>query len=302
MISPAARRAAVDRVVQVLKVSQRRACRAIGQWRSTQRYQPKVRDDEAALAARMNRLAASHPRYGYRRIAALLRQDGWRVNAKRVHRLWVRQGLKVPCRRRKKRRRRAPGSVDNGITCRAAARPDHVWCYDFLFDQTMDGRRLKLLCVEDEFTRECLLIRVERSIPAEAVVASLASLLERRGTAPQYLRSDNGSEFVAHAVQDWLEDAGATTLYIEPASPWQNGFVESFHGRLRDELLEREAFGSLAEAKVVVEDWRRSYNEQRPHSSLGYQTPAAFAAAAADAATGSAALRPLPRQQQTTLA
>jgi transposase InsO family protein len=290
----------VDRVVQVLKVSQRRACRAIGQWRSTQRYQPTVRDDEAALAARMTRLAAAHPRYGYRRVTALLRQDGWRVNAKRVHRLWVRQGLKVPSRRRKKRRR-ATGSVDNGIACRAAARPDHVWCYDFLFDQTMDGRRLKLLCVEDEFTRECLLIRVERSIPAEAVVASLASLLESRGTAPQYLRSDNGSEFVARAVRDWLADAGAATLYIEPASPWQNGFVESFHGRLRDELLEREAFGSLAEAKVVVEDWRRSYNERRPHSSLSYQTPAAFAASA-HAATCSAALRTLPHEQQATLA
>lgn len=298
MISPASRRAAVDRVVQVLKVSQRRACRAIGQWRSTQRYQPKVRDDEAALAARMNRLAASHPRYGYRRIAALLRQDGWRVNAKRVRRLWVGQGLKVPKKQRKKRPR---GNAANGIGCRAAERPDHVWCYDFLFDQTTDGRRLKLLCVEDEFTRECLLIRVERSIPAEAVVASLASLLERRGTAPQYLRSDNGSEFVAHAVQDWLADAGAATLYIEPASPWQNGFVESFHGRLRDELLEREAFGSLAEAKVVVEDWRRSYNEQRPHSSLGYQTPAAFAATV-HAATCSAALRTLPHEPETTLA
>jgi putative transposase len=297
MTSPAARRAAVDRVVQVLKVSQRRACRAIGQWRSTQRYQPRVRDDEAALVVQMNHLAASHPRYGYRRIAALLRRDGWRVNAKRVHRLWVRQGLKVP---KKRRRKRPSGCCENGINGRAAAHADHVWCYDFCFDQTMDGARLKLLCVVDEFTRECLLIRVERSIPAEVVVASLAGLFERR--VPAYLRSDNGSEFVAHAVRAWLADAGAATLYVAPGSPWQNGFVESFHGRLRDELLDREAFGSLAEAKVVVEDWRRSYNEHRPHSSLGYQTPAAFAAAGAHAATGSAALRPSPREQLTTLA
>jgi transposase InsO family protein len=299
MTSPASRRAAVDHVVSVLAVSQRRACRAIGQWRSTQRYQPQVRSDEAALLARMIHLAASHPRYGYRRVTALLRQDGWHVNAKRVHRLWVRQGLKVPKIRRKKRR--ATGCVQNGIACRSADRPDHVWCYDFCFDQTMDGRRLKLLCVEDEFTRECLLIRVERSIPAEAVVASLAQLVQGRGVAPAHLRSDNGGEFVAGAVRQWLADAGVATLYIEPASPWQNGFVESFHGRLRDELLDREAFGSLAEAKLVVEDWRRSYNERRPHSSLGYQSPAAFAATV-HAATGSAALRPLPHEQQTTLA
>jgi putative transposase len=298
MTSPATRRAAVEHVVTVLNVSQRRACRAIGQWRSTQRYRPKVRSDEAALVARMIHLAAAHPRYGYRRVAALLRQEGWRVNAKRVHRLWVRQGLKVP---KKQRKKRATGNAVNGIGCRAAERADHVWCYDLLFDQTMDGRRLKLLCVEDEFTRECLLIRVERSIPAEVVVDSLASLVESRGTAPQYLRSDNGGEFVARAVQEWLADAGAGTLYIEPGSPWQNGFVESFHGRLRDELLDREAFGSLAEAKLVVEDWRRSYNEHRPHSSLGYQSPAAFAAAV-HAATGSAALRPSPHEQQATLA
>jgi len=297
MTGPASRRAAVGHVVKALKVSQRRACRAIGQWRSTQRYRPKVRDDEAALAARMKHLAASHPRYGYRRIAALLRQDGWRVNAKRVHRLWVQNGLKVPKTRRKKR---LTGCVENGIGCRAADHPDHVWCYDFCFDQTMDGARLKLLCVIDEFTRECLLIRVERSIPAELVVESLASLFDDERRVPEHLRSDNGSEFVAGAVRGWLRDAGAATLYIEPGSPWQNGFVESFHGRLRDELLDREAFGSLAEAKVIVEDWRRSYNEQRPHSSLGYQTPAAFAAV--HAATCSAALRRLPREQETTLA
>jgi len=205
----------------------------------------------------------------------------------------------VPKKRRKKRPR---GNAANGIGgCRAAERPDHVWCYDFLFDQTIDGRRLKLLCVVDEFTRECLLIRVERSIPAERVVESLASLFDGLQRVPEHLRSDNGGEFIAHAVRQWLADAGAATLYIEPASPWQNGFVESFHGRLRDELLDREALGSLAEAKVVVEDWRRSYNEQRPHSSLGYQTPAAFAATV-HAATCSAALRTLPHEQQATLA
>jgi len=297
MTSPASRRCAVEHVVKVLQVSQRRACRAMGQWRSTQRYQPKVRGDEAALVARMKHLASSHPRYGYRRITALLRQDGWQVNIKRVHRLWVRHGLKVAKTLRKKR---ATGTGQNSIAARAAEHPDHVWCYDFIFDQTMDGRRLKMLCVVDEFTRQCLLIRVERSIPAEIVVESLAGLFEQRGAGPQHLRSDNGSEFVADAVQHWLKDAGAATLYIEPGSPWQNGFVESFHGRLRDELLDREAFGSLAEAKLVVEDWRRAYNEQRPHSSLGYQTPAAFAAV--HAATCSATLRMLPREPETTRA
>ena len=245
----------------------------------------------------MNDLTAAHPRYGYRRVAALLRRDGWRINAKRVHRLWVREGLKVP---KKRRKRRSTGSAHNGIRARAAEHPDHVWCYDFIFDQTMDGRRLKTLCVVDEFTRECLLIRVERSIPAELVVEALASLFDEQRRVPDHLRSDNGGEFAAGAVRGWLEDAGAGTLYIEPGSPWQNGFVESFHGRLRDELLDREAFGSLAEAKLVVEDWRAAYNEQRPHSSLGYQTPAAFAAV--HAATGSATMRPLPREQQTTLA
>jgi putative transposase len=296
MTSPASRRAAVEHVIKVSKVSQRRACRALAQWRSTQRYQPTVRGDEAALVARMKHLARSHPRYGYRRVTALLRQDGWQVNGKRVRRLWAREGLKVPKKRRK--RRLLTGSAYNGICRQGARHPDHVWCYDFIFDQTMDGRRLKMLCVVDEFTRECLLIRVERSIPAETVVESLAGLFAHR--VPQHLRSDNGSEFVAGAVRRWLEDAGAATLYIEAGSPWQNGFVESFHGRLRDELLDREAFGSLAEAKLVVDDWRRAYNERRPHSSLGYQSPAAFAAA--HAATSSAALRSSPREQGTTLA
>jgi putative transposase len=295
MISPASRRVAVKHVMEVLKVSQRRACRAIGQWRSTQRYASHVRQEQPALVERMKYLAASHPRYGYRRITALLRQDGWPVNNKRVHRLWVKQGLKVAKSSRKKRQ---SGDEHNSICVKGAEHPDHVWCYDFIFDSTMDGARLKMLCVVDEFTRECLLIRVERSIPAEIVVQSLAELFEQR--VPQHLRSDNGSEFVADAVQQWLQDAGTGTLYIEPGSPWQNGFVESFHGRLRDELLNREAFGSLAEAKLVVEDWRRAYNEQRPHSSLGYQSPAAFAAA--HAATSSATLRSLPREQDITLA
>lgn len=298
MTSAASRRAMVEHVMTALKVSQRRACRALGQWRSSQRYHVAVRADQPALVQRMKHLAASHPRYGYRRIAALLRQDGWAVNQKRVHRLWRKEGLKVP---QKGRKRSVPGGGQNSIAMKKAQHPDHVWCYDFCFDQTMDRARLKMLCVLDEFTRECLLIRVERSIPSELVIECLAELFVQR--VPQYLRSDNGSEFVAQAVQDWLTTCGTGTLYIQPGSPWQNGFVESFHGRLRDELLDREAFGSLKEAKLVVEDWRRAYNEQRPHSSLGYQSPAAFAAAAAaPAASRSATLRGLPREQDTTLA
>jgi transposase InsO family protein len=246
----------------------------VGQPRGTQRYEPKEPQDEKALVRRMKGLSAQHPRYGYRRVWALLRAEGLGVNRKRVHRLWRREGLRVPARQRKRRRL---GQGKNGCTRRKAGHPDHVWSYDFVMDQTRDGRRLKLLPVVDEFTRECLAIEVERHFTARDVVATLRYLFELRG-APRFVRSDNGPEFIADAVKAWLKDSGCGTLYIEPGSPWQNAYVESFNGKLEDELLDREEFETLKEAKVLVEDYRLDYNHRRPHSLLDYLTPAAFAA------------------------
>ena len=257
------------------QASERRACQVLNQPRSTQRYVAQERDYERPLMDRMLSLARRHPRYGYRRIAALLRREGFRVNRKRVYRLWRKMGLKVP---QKQRKRRRLGHSGNGCVRHRASRIDHVWCYDFVSDQTVDGRTLKFLTVEDEYTRECLAIEVARSLTSREVIETLAYLFEIRG-APEHIRSDNGPEFIAHALRRWLSEAGVKTLYIEPGAPWENGFNESLNSRFRDELLNGELFTSLQEAKVVTEDYRLEYNHRRPHSSLGYQTPAEFAAA-----------------------
>jgi len=245
--------------------------------RSTQRYQVKERDDEKQLVRRMLELAREHPRYGYRRIWALLRNDGRRVNVKRVHRLWRKAGLKVPQKQHKKRRLGLGGSA-NGIVRNRSEHIDHVWCYDFVKDQTTDSRPLKFLPIEDEFTRECLSIDVARSITAKDVIATLKELFQVRG-APKFIRSDNGPEFIARTIRKWLAESGVGTLYIAPGSPWENAYSESFNGRFRDELLNREMFTSLREARLITEDFRLEYNHRRPHSSLEYMTPAAFAAA-----------------------
>ena len=273
-----------------MDASERRACGAVDQPRSTQRYQPRQAEDERELVKRMKELSGRHPRYGYRRVWALLRDEKFGVNVKRIHRLWKREGLKVP---RKQRKRRRLGQSANSCTRYKAEHRDHVWSYDFVMDQTAEGKRLKLLPVVDEFTRECLAIEVERSLTAQDVVSTLAYLFELRG-APLFIRSDNGPEFIAQAVKTWLENSGAGTLYIEPGSPWENAYVESFNGKLEDELLNGEQFQTLKEAKVLVEDWRLDYNHQRPHSSLKYQTPAAFAASCA-----AAPLATLGEQQHT---
>ena len=257
-----------------LGVSERRACEVVGQPRSTQRYEPKEAEDEKPLVRRMKELSAQHPRYGYRRVWALLRREKFVVNRKRVHRLWRREGLRVPGKQRKRRRL---GQGNNSCTRRRAEHPDHVWSYDFVMDQTSDGRRLKLLPVVEEFTRECLAIEVERHFTARDVVATLKYLFELQG-APRFIRSDNGPEFIADAVKAWLATSGCGTLYIEPGSPWENAYVESFNGKSEDELLNREQFQTLKEAKVLVEDYRLGYNHRRPHSALNYLTPAAFAA------------------------
>jgi transposase InsO family protein len=269
-------------VQQVLKVSERRACRAFGWSRSSHRYVGQRADGEQRLVRRLLALSRAHPRYGYRRITALLRAEGWRVNRKRVRRLWRREGLKVP---RKQRKRRRLGCSANGATRRRANHRNHVWSYDFIEDQTANGKRLKMLPIVDEFTRECLTIEVERSMTAQDVVETLEYLFELRG-APEFLRSDNGPEFIAQAVKDWLASAAVGTLYIEPGSPWENAYSETFNSRFRDELLNREVFDTLVEAKVLTEDYRLEYNHRRPHSALGYRTPAAFAAACAAGSAG----------------
>jgi putative transposase len=252
------------------RVSQRRACRVLGQPRSTQRRAPAVPDDEPRLVARMVELATQYGRYGYRRVTALLRAEGWRVNAKRVERLWRREGLKVPARQPKRKR-----LWDNDGSC-ARLRPerkDHVWAYDLVHDRTNDGRAFRMLTVVDEFTRECLAIDVGRRVTSEDVLERLSDLFVRRGV-PAHIRSDNGPEFTAKRVREWLGRVGVSALYIEPGSPWENGYCESFNGKLRDELLDREVFDTLLEAKVLIERWRREYNGVRPHSSLGYRPPA----------------------------
>jgi transposase InsO family protein len=220
----------------------------------------------------MLELVRQHPRFGYRRIWALLRREGWRVNRKRVWRLWRRQGLKVPRKQRKKRRL---GSRVNSCVRRRAEYRNHVWAWDFIFDRTSDGRALKWLTLEDEYTRECLALEVGRGMPARAVLGVLAPVIRGRG-APGCIRSDNGPEFIAEAIRAWLAAEGIETLYIEPGAPWENGYAESLNSKVRDELLEREEFASVLEARVLGRAWRQQYNEVRPHSSLGYRTPAEF--------------------------
>ena len=243
----------------------------LGQHRSTQRRAPDGRDDEEQLTEDIVTLARRYGRYGYRKIAELLRsQSGWIVNDKRVERIWRREGLKVPHKQPKKGRL----WLNDGSCIRLRAeRPNHVWSYDFVEDRTHDGRKYRMLNVIDEFTHEALAIRSDRKLNSTDVIDVLTDLFILRGT-PEHVRSDNGPEFIARAVQEWIAAVGARTAYIEPGSPWENGFIESFNARLRDELLDGEIFYTLAEARIIVESWRRHYNTVRPHGSLGYKPPA----------------------------
>ena len=243
----------------------------LGQHGSTQRRAPRGRDDEEQLIADIVELVRCYGRYGYRKIAALLRSTaGWVVNDKRVERIWRREGLKVPARQPKRGRL---WLADGSCVRLRAERPNHVWSYDFVEDRTHDGRKYRMLNVIDEFTHECLAIRIDRRLKAIDVIDVLSDLFILRGV-PEHVRSDNGPEFVAKAVQEWIGAVGAKTAYIAPGSPWENGFIESFNARLRDELLDGEIFYTLAEAKIVVESWRRHFNTVRPHGSLGYKPPA----------------------------
>ncbi len=269
-MSPERRRGCVNAVGERLGVSQRRACRTLHQHRSVQRRLVKVKSDEAALTTAIIKLATQYGRYGYRRITALLKRHGWRVNSKRVQRIWRQEGLKVPSRQPKRGRL----WLNDGSCIRL--RPehkDHVWAYDFVMDRTSNGSAFRMLTVVDEFTRESLAIRVERKLNSTHVLEVLSELFLQRGL-PQHIRSDNGPEFCAKAVKRWLERLEVNTLFIEPGSPWENGYIESFNGKLRDELLNAEVFTTLKEAQVLIADWRNHYNCYRPHSSLGYRPPA----------------------------
>ena len=255
---------------QTLTVSERRACRVLGQPRSTQRRTLVARDDEDALTRAIVDLASEYGRYGYRRITALLRHQGWHVNHKRVARIWRREGLKVP---QKQPKRGRLWLNDGSCVRRRAQHRHHVWSYDFVMDRTHDGRAFRMLTVIDEFSRECLAIRTERRQNQETVLETLADLFLLHGP-PAHIRSDNGAEFTATAVREWLHRLDVQTLFIEPGSPWENGYNESFNGKLRDELLNGEIFYTLKEARILVEQWRVHYNTIRPHSSLGYRPPA----------------------------
>jgi putative transposase len=270
-MTPERRRRAVAALTERFGVSERRACQTIGQSRTTQRRCPKAPStEEAKLCRRLRQIAKTHPRWGWKTAHQVLVREGWAINKKRTQRLWRKEGLRRPltCR---KRRRLYPGSAE-----RLAARyPNHVWAIDFQFDETADFKRLKLANVVDEFTRESLAMEVDRSLTADRLIDVLERLVALHG-APQHLRMDNGPELVSWALRDWCRLGGTRTVYIEPGSPWQNPFVESFNSRCRDELLNVEEFANLREARVVVEAWRVEYNTYRPHSSLGGLTPAEF--------------------------
>jgi transposase InsO family protein len=282
----------VQHLQQQFEVSQRHGCDVLDQPRSSQRYAVRRKDDEAALVARMLELVRQRPRFGYRRIAALLRAENWRVNVKRIYRLWRREGLKVP---QKPRKRRAIGTSANACAVRRAERPDHVWTWDFIFDRTSSGTTLKWLSIVDEFTRECLALKVARSVTSEDVIDTLAELFAMRGV-PESIRSDNGPEFVAQAIERWLKQTAVEALYIAPGAPWENGYAESFHSRLRDEFLRVNEFADLREARTMTNAWKEDYNHRRPHSALNYQTPAEFASAWARSARATPSLRgPTPR-------
>jgi putative transposase len=259
-------------------VSERRACRVTGQPRSTQRHQPRLPADEPRLLARMAKLVRAHPRYGYRRIWADLRREGWHVNRKRIYRLWKQEGYKVPHKvPQTHHKRRRLGTSKNSCTRRRPEYRHHIWAFDFIFDRDERGRSLKWLTVIDEYTRECLELLPARCLTSLDVIDRLIVLMRTHG-APAHIRGDNGPEFIARALRRWLERASVGTLYVQPGAPRENGYAESFQSRPRDELLSTESFANLREAQALAAIWIRDYNEARPHSSLGYLTPKEFAA------------------------
>jgi len=279
VVSPDQQRAAAEYLRESYGVSERGACRITGRSRSTLRYRRSHRTDEPALTREIKRLARRHPRYGYRRIHVMLARRGWEVNLKRVRRLWIESGLKRPVRRRKPRKLGPkPGVSANSCVAQPAQFKNDVWTCDFLHDRTVDGRPLKWLTSVDEYTRECLVLHAAGSLTGADVRRIMARVIGRRG-APTRIRSDNGSEFICHALVGWLPGKGAKSIPVAPGSPWENGYIESFHSRARDEFFEREEFESVADAREKGRWYRREYNTVRPHSSLGYATPREFSAA-----------------------
>jgi transposase InsO family protein len=251
-------------------ISESRACRVVRQSRSTQRYLARSTDYGERVREKIISLAKKYGRYGYRRITALMRNEGWLVNHKRVQRIWRKEGLKVPQRQPKRGRL----WLNDGSCLRLRpTHENHVWSYDFVQDQTHDGRKFRMLTIIDEFSRKCIAIKVKRQLRSIDVLETIANLFLIHG-CPDHIRSDNGSEFKSDFIRDWLKAIGVKTLYIEPGSPWENGYNESFNGKLRDELLNGEIFYTLKEAQVLIEMWREDYNTIRPHSSLGYRPPA----------------------------
>ena len=250
--------------------SERRICRALGIQRSSIRYVPEPRSDEGPLRADVVRLAAQYGRYGYRRVTALLWQEGWQISQSRVERIWKQEGLKVP----QKQPKRGRLWLNDGSCVRL--RPlhrNHVWSWDFVMDRTDDGRAIKILTLIDECTKEALAVYPARRIRANDVIGIFADVMVERGV-PEYIRSDNGPEMIAKVLRNWLTRVGTKTAYILPGSPWENGYCESFNGKLRNELLDGEIFYTLREAQVIIEQWRWHYNRIRPHSALGYRPPA----------------------------
>ncbi len=260
----------MERVCTTVAVSERRACRVLSLPRSTIRYVPSIAEDESILTDAIIRQAEKYGRYGYRRITAMLRTEGWRVNHKRVERIWRREGLKVP----KKQPKRGRLWLNDGSCVRLRALyENHVWSYDFVVDRTRDGKSIRILNILDEYSRKSLEGLAKRRIRSDDVIEVLSVLFMKHGV-PSHIRSDNGPEFTAGVVRSWLKSLGVKTLFIEPGSPWENGFIESYNGKMRDELLNCEIFDTLFEAQVLIDDWREEYNKRRPHSALGYRPPA----------------------------
>lgn len=271
MVGPASRRRAVKHVVETGLGNPAQACRALNLARSTFYHAPKPTRKSQQLRRQIVALSRKHPRYGYRRITALLRRSGQQVNAKRVQRIRCQEGFQVS--RRQRRSRRVGLSTAER---QRATRVNDVWSWDFVSDQTENGSRFRVLTLIDEHSRVCLATHAGWSIRAVDVITVVEAAFARYGR-PRHLRSDNGPEFIAYAIQDWLAASQVKTLYIKPGSPWENGHIESFHDKLRGECLNRELFGSLLEAQIILEQWRAEYNDERPHSSLRYQTPSEYA-------------------------
>lgn len=270
MVSPSAKRRAVKQVVETGIGTTAEACRALGLARSSYYRTSTASLEHRQMHGAIVKLSQDQPRYGYRRVTALLRREGHEINAKRVQRVRRKEGLQVQ-RKQRKRRRLGVSTAER----QRAKRANHIWSWDFVEDQTENGTRFRVLTLMDEYTRECLATHVDWSIRAVDVITVVEAALARYGV-PEHLRSDNGPEFIAYAIQDWLREKNVKTIYITPGSPWENAYIESFHDKLRDECLNREIFGSLWEARVVIEQWRLHYNAERPHSALGYQTPNEF--------------------------